>query len=101
MTPRELGLCQDNAGQWMPYCGNARVLGLRRELIRVSWEGGHKNLARLRGIGEELFESLAAPVMRVGAKDVPIPFSPVMEQYVLPQVSDILTAVERVFKRSR
>ena len=41
------------------------------------------------------------PVMRVGAKDVPIPFSPVMEQYVLPQVTDILAAVERVFKRSR
>ncbi len=52
-------------------------------------------------IGEELFEYLAAPVLRVGAKDVPIPFSPVMEQYVLPQVSDILAAVERVFKRSR
>ena len=52
-------------------------------------------------IGEELFEYLAAPVMRVGAKDVPIPFSPVLEQFVLPQVSDILAAVERVFKRSR
>ena len=52
-------------------------------------------------IGEELFECLAAPVLRVGAKDVPIPFSPVMEQYVLPQVVDILAAVERVFKRTR
>jgi len=52
-------------------------------------------------IGEELFECLAAPVLRVGAKDVPIPFSPVMEQYVLPQVTDILAAVEQVFKRSR
>ena len=32
-------------------------------------------------IGEELFEHLAAPVVRVGAKDVPVPFSPVLEQY--------------------
>jgi len=52
-------------------------------------------------IGEELFEYLAAPVVRVGAKDVPTPFSPVLEQFVLPQVDDILAAVERVFKRSR
>ena len=52
-------------------------------------------------IGEELFECLAAPVVRVGAKDVPIPFSPVLEQYVLPQVTDILAAVDRVLKRSR
>jgi hypothetical protein len=69
MTPRELGLCQDNAGQWMPYCGNARVLALRRELIRVSWEGGHKNLARLRDIGEQLFELGGAPLMQSVACD--------------------------------
>jgi pyruvate dehydrogenase E1 component beta subunit len=52
-------------------------------------------------IGEDLFEHLAAPVVRVGAKDVPIPFSPVLEQYVLPQVSDILAAVDKVFKHKR
>jgi pyruvate/2-oxoglutarate/acetoin dehydrogenase E1 component len=52
-------------------------------------------------IGEELFEYLTAPVVRVGAKDVPIPFSPVLEQFVLPQVDDILAAVEQVFKRTR
>ncbi len=46
-------------------------------------------------IGEELFEHLAAPVIRVGAKDVPVPFSPVMEKYMLPQVEDIIAAAER------
>jgi len=52
-------------------------------------------------IGEELFEHLAAPVVRVGAKDVPVPFSPVLEQYVLPQVEDILAGADKVLKRKR
>lgn len=50
-------------------------------------------------IGEELFDHLAAPVVRVGAKDVPVPFSPVMENYVLPQLTDILAGVDKVLKR--
>ena len=50
-------------------------------------------------IGEELFDYLDAPVKRIGAKDVPIPFSPVMEDFVLPQVSDIVDGVKRVLNR--
>jgi pyruvate dehydrogenase E1 component beta subunit len=52
-------------------------------------------------IGEELFEHLAGPVVRVGAKDVPVPFSPVLEQYVLPQVEDIVEGVDKALKRKR
>jgi len=50
-------------------------------------------------IGEELFDYLDAPVMRVGAKDVPIPFSPVMEGFVLPKVSDVVEGVKKVLNR--
>ena len=50
-------------------------------------------------ISEELFEYLDAPIVRVCAKDVPMPFSPVMENYVLPQVADILAGVDKVLKR--
>ena len=50
-------------------------------------------------IGEELFDYLDAPVMRVGAKDVPIPFSPVMEDFVLPKVSDVVEGVKKVLNR--
>ena len=50
-------------------------------------------------IGEELFDNLDAPVMRIGAKDVPIPFSPVLEKYVLPQVDDIVEGAKRVLNR--
>ena len=47
-------------------------------------------------IGEELFDELDAPVTRVGAKDVPIPFNPVLENAVLPQVSDVVSGIRRV-----
>jgi len=50
-------------------------------------------------IGEELFDYLDAPVMRVGAKDVPIPFSPVMEGFVLPEVGDVVEGVKKVLNR--
>jgi pyruvate/2-oxoglutarate/acetoin dehydrogenase E1 component len=40
-------------------------------------------------------------VVRVGAKDVPIPFSPVLENYVLPQVSDILAGANKVLQRKQ
>lgn len=50
-------------------------------------------------IGEELFDYLDAPVMRIGAKDVPIPFSPVMEDFVLPKASDVVEGVKKVLNR--
>jgi pyruvate dehydrogenase E1 component beta subunit len=52
-------------------------------------------------IGEELFDCLAAPVMRIGGKDVPMPFSPVMEDFVLPQVADIVACAEKIMQRKR
>ncbi len=50
-------------------------------------------------IGQELFDYLDAPVTRIGAKDVPIPFSPVMENFVLPQVGDIIEGAKKVLNR--
>jgi pyruvate dehydrogenase E1 component beta subunit len=47
-------------------------------------------------IQDELFDYLDAPVKRVAAKDVPIPFSPQLEDYVLPKVSDVVSAVQLV-----
>jgi pyruvate/2-oxoglutarate/acetoin dehydrogenase E1 component len=43
-------------------------------------------------IGEEAFEDLDAPIRRLSAPDVPIPFSPPLEQAVLPQLDDIKEA---------
>jgi 2-oxoisovalerate dehydrogenase E1 component beta subunit len=43
-------------------------------------------------INESAFEWLDAPVMRVTAADVPLPYSPPLEDYVLPQTADIVKA---------
>jgi pyruvate/2-oxoglutarate/acetoin dehydrogenase E1 component len=50
-------------------------------------------------IGQELFDYLDAPVTRIGAKDVPMPFSPAMESFVMPQVDDIVQGVKKVLNR--
>jgi pyruvate/2-oxoglutarate/acetoin dehydrogenase E1 component len=43
-------------------------------------------------IAEESFEDLDAPIRRLTAADVPIPFSPPLEQAVLPQLDDMKEA---------
>lgn len=47
-------------------------------------------------ISETCFEWLDAPVLRVTAADVPLPYSPPLEDYVLPQTSDIVRALRRI-----
>ncbi|HUZ84531.1 MAG TPA: alpha-ketoacid dehydrogenase subunit beta [Gaiellales bacterium] len=47
-------------------------------------------------IGEEAFESLDAPVMRITAPDTPVPFSPPLEKAFLPQVEDVVAAIDRI-----
>ena len=43
-------------------------------------------------IAERAWEDLDGPVVRVATPDVPIPFSPTLEQAVLPQVDDVKEA---------
>ncbi len=43
-------------------------------------------------INELAFEWLDAPVRRVCAHDVPLPYAPTLEDYVLPQVDDLVAA---------
>jgi len=47
-------------------------------------------------INELAFEWLDAPVLRVTAADVPLPYSPPLEDYVLPQTADIVLAARRL-----
>ena len=47
-------------------------------------------------IAEEAFESLDAPVVRLAPPNVPVPFSPPLEDAYLPQVADIEEAVRKL-----
>ena len=46
-------------------------------------------------IADRGFGYLKGPIKRVAARDVPIPFSPTLEDFVLPQVDDIVAGAEQ------
>jgi pyruvate/2-oxoglutarate/acetoin dehydrogenase E1 component len=43
-------------------------------------------------INDQAFEWLDAPVKRVAAHDVPLPYAPTLEDFVLPQTEDLVSA---------
>jgi 2-oxoisovalerate dehydrogenase E1 component len=56
----------------------------------LSWGYGAEIAAR---IGEELFDSLDAPVRRVAAMDTFVAYQPVLEDVILPQPEDLYRAM--------
>lgn len=66
----------------------------------VVLEEGHKTggvgaeLAAI--VAEERFHHLKAPIRRVAALDIPIPYSPPMEKFVLPSEDKILQAIREI-----
>jgi pyruvate dehydrogenase E1 component beta subunit len=47
----------------------------------------------------QAFDYLDAPIERVGAKFSPLPFAPVMEEFVVPHQADVLAAINRTVQR--
>lgn len=94
---------------------SAEVLDLRtifpfdREAIAESIAKTHRVIVaheapKIGGVGAEivsfiseyLMDELDAPPVRIGLKHVPIPFSPPLENFVAPQVEDIIAAVRKL-----
>ena len=48
---------------------------------------------------EEAFDALKAPIRRVTRSDVPVPFSPLLEAFVLPSSERLLEAVRQVCRQ--
>lgn len=59
----------------------------------LSWGWGAEIAAR---VAEKALYHLDAPVKRVAAPDVPVPFAPVLESFVVPDTERIKTAVREV-----
>src|SRR3982750_487059 len=67
----------------------------------------HEAVTRM-GFGAEVaaviqygaFDWLDAPIERVGAKFTPLPFAPVMEEWVVPHAADVLDAIRRTVGRN-
>ncbi|MGE5176112.1 MAG: thiamine pyrophosphate-dependent enzyme [Hyphomicrobiales bacterium] len=66
----------------------ARVLVLHEDVLTGGFGG---EIAAV--IASDHFESLDAPVRRLGATDTPVGYSPVLEDRILPQVDDIAAAI--------
>lgn len=47
-------------------------------------------------IAEKAFDFLDGPILRVAAKDSPVPYSPPLEEYFLPNKKDVLDAARRL-----
>jgi pyruvate dehydrogenase E1 component beta subunit len=66
----------------------------------------HEAVTRM-GYGAEIaavvqyqaFDWLDAPIERVGARFTPLPFAPVMEEWVVPHANDVLAAIKRTVGR--
>ncbi len=67
-----------------------RCVVAHEAIVRMGWGA---EVAAL--VQERAFDYLDAPVERVGARFTPIPFAPVMEEYVIPHAGDVLEAVKR------
>jgi len=66
----------------------SKVLVAHEDMI--SWGYGAEIAAR---IGEELFDSLDAPVRRLGALDTFVAYQPILEDAILPQPEGIFQAI--------
>lgn len=56
---------------------------------------GTEIVARISNLA---FEYLKSPTYRVAEKDCPIPFSPVLENFIVPQEEDIIEAIKAILK---
>jgi len=48
-------------------------------------------------ISEEAFDYLDGPIRRITAPDTPVPFSPPMEEFFLPKISDVLRVARELY----
>lgn len=52
-------------------------------------------------VAENAFGHLGAPIVRVAAIDVPVPFSPAIERLIYPDLAKITSAVETLFDNAK
>lgn len=68
----------------------------RALVVHEAWRRGGVGAEISSMIHENCFSDLERPVSRIGAEHVPIPFSPILEDHVLPGTEKIRTAIEQL-----
>src|SRR6202790_4982991 len=84
-----------NPYDWETISSSARKTnrGLVAYEDTLSWGYGAEIAAR---VADEMFEHLDAPVRRVAAKDTYVAYQPILENAILPQVSDLFAAMKQL-----
>ena len=70
-----------------------RLIVVHEAHERAGWGAEVSSLVQ-----ERAFEYLDRPVMRLAGRNVPLPMAPQMEQFVLPQRSEIVAAAKKILK---
>ena len=68
----------------------------RAVIVHEAWQRYGAGAEICSVLADRAFSHLKAPVKRIGARNVPIPFSPVLENYVLPDVEDITRSIKSI-----
>ncbi len=75
----------------------ASVGRTKRALVaHEAWTFGGFGAEVAASLTEGLWGDLVAPVLRVGARSSPIPFSPPLERAVVPEAAEIVAAARRL-----
>lgn len=65
-------------------------------VVHEAWRTGGLGAEIAAEISERAFDWLDAPVMRLGSRDVPMPFNSKLERAVIPSVEDIIVAATEI-----
>jgi acetoin:2,6-dichlorophenolindophenol oxidoreductase subunit beta len=68
-------------------------------VVHETWKRAGWGAEIAATIQEEAFGYLESPILRVGAKNVHIPFSPELQDFVVPDYQNVEDAVRKVVKR--
>ena len=64
--------------------------------VEESWPFASIGSEIVNLVQKNAFDYLDAPIIKVNSADVPMPYSSVLEKIYLPQVEDIVMAIEEV-----
>jgi pyruvate/2-oxoglutarate/acetoin dehydrogenase E1 component len=68
----------------------------RAVVLDEGWRTGGLNGELAASITERCFWTLDAPVVRLAAREVPVPYAKHLEEATIPQVADVVEAVDRL-----
>ncbi len=68
----------------------------RAVIVEEGWKSFGVGAEVSSRIYEQAFDYVDAPIRRVAQKEVPLPYNRTLEQFALPQVADVVTAVKEV-----